>query len=309
MAPDCFSKVVTHECSRSELAEQYAYAMLGYIAGTSGAPINPFERNAMDRSYVVPTRADRLGGADQHKQAAREQYGNVAGVQSPLQHVCEVGCECHSASEPTAHQDGLPRLQAFLGNRGTYVSIPEKGIQHGLELHLTPDTVVPGTTQTFRRRYLLKSLRIKAAAARWQFDRNNPELQKIIECEYLTEEQLNILLAPSRAAASAMQQVESEAKLDPIGYEEAVSPDAKGAADNSRAETLEQKVRQAVENFQSLPDDIRPSTVEIKSFVDLIFKYEHLFQQDFHNNMEPAVMEPMKVNIKQGAKFHYKRNI
>jgi hypothetical protein len=27
-----------------------------------------------------------------------------------------------------------------------------------------------------------------------------------------------------------MQQVESEAKLDPIGYEEAVSPDAKGAA-------------------------------------------------------------------------------
>jgi hypothetical protein len=176
--PDCFSRVVnTHTRSRSEFAEQYAYAMLGYIAGTSGAPINPpFERNAVDRSHVVPTTADRLCGAAQNDQADRKNYGNVAGGQSPLQHVCEVGCECHLASEPTAHQDGLPRLlQAFLGNRGTYVSIPEKGIQHGLELHLTPVTVVPGTTQTFRRRYLLKSLRIKAAAARWQFDRNNPE--------------------------------------------------------------------------------------------------------------------------------------
>ena len=161
--------------------------------------------------------------------------------------------------------EGRERLKLFLGHWGTYVTAPDHGIKHGLELSIDPDTIVPGTSQTFRRRRLLKSLRLKAAANRWQCDPNSRALQQVVNHEYLSEDQLNILLAPSRAAATAMQEVEQESNLDPIGHTLSLS---QHEHDDSRAEALEQKVRQAVENFQAMPEDIRPSNDDIADFIN-----------------------------------------
>jgi transposase InsO family protein len=305
------SAKLSQQYSPQQLPEQLAYAQLAYVSENAGPHINPFVRDASDRSCHLPTATDVsvriVKELDIESTYSRDAEAEAKGNGAHHEHICEVGCECYSPLEPRvqspSEEDGCSRLKLFLQRSGTYVSAPEHGIMHGIELTVTPDTLVPGTNQTFRRRYLIKSLRLKAAAARWQCDPADAEMRKVINSEFLTEEQLNILLAPSRAAAEAMREVERDANLDPIGHEEESPPNPTSAADNSRAEALEEKVRQAVENFQCMPADIRPSDSEIADYVNLIFQYEHLFQNNFHNNMEPAKMQPMKVNLKPGVDY------
>jgi transposase InsO family protein len=314
-----FSDTTRHlhkQYSKHEFSEQMAYIKLAYVSGNDGPNINPFASDAPDRSILVPTATDThiriIRNEDIEEQYNRDRESEAIQEQSGM-HVCEAGCECH-VEEHTQQaeadlQDGQARINNFVKRSGIYVSVPEHGIKHGIELTATPDTIVPGTSMTFRRRHLLKSLRWRACAARWQMPLDDPEAQRLINEEHLSEDQLNILLAPSRAALAAMQEVEQDANLDPnIGFEAEPSAAEKGV-DDSRVETLEEKVRQALDNFKAMPDDIRPSNIDLEAFVTLIYKYEHLFQQDFHNNMEPAVMAPMKVKIRTGAKFSYRQQM
>ena len=306
-----------------------AYAKLSFASETSGPHINPFVRDAPDRSLTVPTASDtyiRILSDEDIESKYKEDTKRESEMDTV--HVCAAGCECYAddevaddvaasddvySSPPTAtninSDNSSPTFQSNVKYVGTSVSLPEHGINRGIELTVSPDTIVPGTIQTFRRRYLLKSLRIKAAAARWQLDPNDRERQNIISHEYLSEEQLDILLAPSRAAGAAMQQVEADANLEPLGFEGTSDPDTSTNADDSRVEILEKKVRQAVENFRAMPDDIRPSDTDIEAFVNLIFSYENLFQQDFQNNMEPAKMAPMKVNIRRDVNYSLRPNL
>ena len=174
------------------------------------------------------------------------------------------------------------------------------GITQGIELDISPDDTVPGKIWTFAQARRKRALRVYMMCARTGYPRLSPEVQEVIRTESFTKEQLDILLAKSRATRAATLKVGEECKLKSDGVElEDESPEER---ERGKMSILEGKILDTYKNFNAMPGELKPSPEELNEFVELCQGHKAIFQESFVTGNEPAKLGKLRVKLKKGAK-------